>query len=120
MGYSWGDYRYGGSSGAVTFSSDNTTTNLDYTTWSTTTTTECVIMEPSEYKLEYDGKIYVKKPEPIKGWGKETEWIPMEEMPDPLEEEVVAKPKKRKSVKAKIKVDKKIRVDVEEVADMLF
>ena len=81
----------------------------------TTTTTTLPVKDftldpPIEYKLHYDGSIKWK------GEYAEDYWHELDEDPDPF----AVEPKKKKVVKARIKLDKKLAVDVDKLADMLF
>jgi hypothetical protein len=117
MTYDWNtsykpEYTYGGP-GYIT---DSTMWKTTTTTYEPFTTEDAITIStpPTEYTLEYDGSIKYKEVED----DAEDAWESIEALPDPF----VLEPKRKKTVKARIKIkfDKKLRVDVEELADMLF
>lgn len=86
-------------------------TTTDCSVYPTTSDTITISAGPVDYKLE-GGSI----------WSKEADkpWESLEAQPDPFGSGETKKKKEKKIIKAKIKGPKNLRVDVEEVADLLF
>jgi hypothetical protein len=100
---------YSTSSHTITYSTDTTTKWEDSSTY-LPKEMKYTPLAPMEYTLEYDGTIKMK-PE-----GSDI-WEEIDTGPDPFASEPK---KKKKTVKARIKLDKKLAVDTEKLADMLF
>ena len=120
----YGDWEKPVSEG-YTYTTSGLSCSTDTTKWVTGTTTYewpvttgetiTVSSPPTEYVLE----------EGVMKWKDEVtdDWYRVDEEPDPFALEIKpleSKPKKAVKVKARIKLDKKLGVDVEKIADLLF